>query len=447
MSTVEPLQPLFDFSSAPDPVSLYSGTAVLRQDKHSETGTGEVQLHFLPTPRIKIIGNFQRPSVALQSIAGAEKSSCFLLDGQEIEGWTIQRKLNFVAPGALEIHWSPRFEPLCMKDDVHAKAAVALVFHLFNFPDFRAGQHQSDAAPGCGLLMLESEDWRTSIQSLPDGNATHQAWERINQEGGCFLTHVAKLERKDGNPFSREDAREQHFLLSNFLSFVKAGRCWPVCEVGLDAAGARTWESFASPQAGNPPFSWFEKLQGHQAEKLFPLFAKRWQQSEAWRDGLKHAIYWYTQANTSGGHPGIDSAIILAQTALERLAHHYTVVDRKMISREGFKALKASDKLRMLFSSLDIPTEITETMADIQRVVGQCKWVDAPHAITDIRNSLVHPDAKRRVNDCFVDAWKLSLWYLELSILALCGYDDTYRNRLKPSYPGQVGHVPWRNAA
>lgn len=447
MSAVEPLRPGFDFSSAPALVSLYSGTASLCWNGRSETGTGEVQLHFLPAPRIKIIGNFQQPSTALQSFAFIKNSSSFLLDGQEIEGWATHHKLNLIAPGALEIYWSPRFEPLCMKGDGHTEPTFAVVSHLFSFPDFRAGQHQSDAAPGCGLLVLESEHWRTSIQSLPDGNATDQAWQRINQEGGCFLTHVTKLERKDGNPFSREDARKQHSLLSNFLSFVKGGKCWPVCEVGLDGAGAKTWESFASPQTSNPPFSWFDRLQGHQAEKLFPLFAKRWQQSDAWRDGLKHAIYWYMQANTSGGHPGIDSAIILAQTALERLAHHYTAVDRKMISPEGFKKLKASDKLRMLFSSLDIPTEITGATADIQRVAKQYKWMDGPHAITDIRNSLVHPDSKRRMDGCYVDAWKLSLWYLELSILALCGYDDIYQNRLSPSDPGQAGHVPWRNAA
>lgn len=160
-----------------------------------------------------------------------------------------------------------------------------------------------------------------------------------------------------------------------------------------------------------------------------------------------HAIYWYTQANTSGGHPGIDIGIILAQTALERLAHHYLVVDRKMISDKGFDDLRASDRLRMLFSVCGISAELTSVTPDILQVNAgfkkESKWMDAPHAITDIRNSLVHPVSKKKVHGCYVDAWKLSLWYLELCILAVCGFDGRYQNRMTVRHVGQVENVPW----
>lgn len=66
--------------------------------------------------------------------------------------------------------------------------------------------------------------------------------------------------------------------------------------------------------------------------------------------------------------------------------------------------------------------------------------------MTDIRNELVHPASKKQVSDCFIDAWKLSLWYLELSVLALCGYNDTYTSRLTAKYVTQSERVPWGNA-
>ena len=445
MSSPEPLQPVYDFSVAPEPVSLFHGSAEL--DLGGErllSGEGEVLLQFLPRPSVIIKAMFQESdSARVEDLLFSESDTpSFALSGQQIKGFWTKRGMN--ADGMYVI-WDSRLESKVF-GDTQANTAVAAISHLFNFPDFHAGQQQADAPAGCRRLVLESEEWRIDLQSLPN-SATFQAWTRIKEEGGCFLTHVVKLARKDGAAFSVDDAKKQHSILTNFLSFVKGEACKAVCQTGLDTAGARTWQTFASPLTSSNPVSWFEKLQGHQAETLFPLFVTRWQQSEAWRDCLRHAIYWYSQANTSGRSLGIDSAIILAQAALERLAHHHAVVDRKMISAKGFKGLNAPDKLRMLFSGLKIPLEITGETPDIQREAVRRQWVDAPYAITDIRNSLVHPDHKRYVDACYYDAWRLSLWYLELTILAMCGYDGTYQNRLKPTYPGQVRHVPWKNTS
>lgn len=445
MSSPEPLQPVYDFSVAPKPVSLFHGSAELDLGGERRlSGEGEVLLQFSPRPRVIIEAMFQESdSAGVEDLFFSESDTpSFTLNGEQIKGFSTKRGMN---DDGMYVIWNSRFETMEF-GDMRANTAVAAISHLFNFPDFHAGQQQADAPAGCCRLVLESEEWRIDLQSLPN-RATFQAWERIREEGGCFLTHVVKLARKDGAAFSGNDAKEQHSILTNLLSFVKGEACKAVCQTGLDITGARTWQTFASPLTSSNPMSWFEKLQGHQAETLFPLFVTKWQQSDAWRDCLRHAIYWYSQANTSGRPLGIDSAIILVQAALERLAHHHAVVDRKMISAKGFKDLKpASDKLRMLFSSLKIPSEITGDTPDIQREAVQRQWVDAPHAITDIRNWLVHPDSKRPVGvDCYYDAWRLSLWYLELTILAMCGYDGTYQNRLKPTDTGQVRHVPWKN--
>lgn len=429
MSRPEPLRPAYDFSPAPEPVCLLQGSAELEWRDNRCSGTADVLLQFLPSPRVILHAKIQgAPGAALRFCFDESGDRSLSFNGQKVEGFRVKCKAH---DDILELNWMPRFEPVALSD-MHSKTSVAAIFHLFNFPDFRGGQHQKAAPAGCALLVLESEEWRISLQELPDG-ATREAWDRIKAEGGCFLTHVVKLERKDDKPFSGEDASEQCHLLNNFLSFIKGGKCPPVCGVGLDAAGAKTWEVFTSPHAVKPPYSWFNPFKASQAELLFPLFAKRWQQSEEWKDCLRSAIYWYVQANTSGGSPGIDAAIILAQSALERLAYHYLVMDRQMISGKGFDDLRASDRLRMLFSVCGIPNEITDTTPGIRHAndafKNDSKWMDAPHAITDIRNSLVHPVSKKKVRGCYVDVWKLSLWYLELSVLALCGYDDTYTSR------------------
>ena len=72
-------------------------------------------------------------------------------------------------------------------------------------------------------------------------------------------------------------------------------------------------------------------------------------------------------------------------------------------------------------------------------------FVDAPYFLTEIRNSMVHPDNRHRhlFKGFYPDAWRLGMWYLELTILRLCGYEGTYANRLKHErWIGQVEDVP-----
>lgn len=446
MSRPEPLQPVYDFSSAPEPISLLRGAVEVGLDNDRFSGTADLLLRFLPSPCLLFRANLQGVTGSPLAFAFNEPVDPSLsFNGQEVDGFCGRRRVENLSATIWELDWHPQSEPVALCD-MQSKTSVATTFHLFNFPAFRGGQHQKAAPTGCALLVLESEEWKIALQELPDG-ATREAWDRIKAEGGCFLTHVVKLERKDGKPFSGGDASEQCHLLNNILSFIKGGKCAPVCGVGRDAAGATTWKTFASPHAVKPPYSWFNPFRASQAELLFPLFAKRWQQSEEWKDCLRATIYWYVQANTSGGSPGIDAAIILAQSALERLAHHHLVVDKKMISSEGLDRLKASDRFRLLFSSLNIPVEISAATPEIQKAASTFKWVDAPHAMTDIRNELVHPVSKKQVADCFFDAWRLSLWYLELSMLALCGYDDTYTSRLTAKYVTDSENVPWGKKA
>lgn len=440
MNRPSPLEPAFDFAGAPDPVRLLQGTAVLDFDGDQRSAPAEVLLRFLPSPQVIIHATVQGIEESARHCShGGFDIRAFRLNGQVVEGFCTRLRAD---AGGLGLDWCPSSEPLVLHDTA-SKTSVSALLHLFNFPDFRGGQHQATSAPaGCSLMVLECDEWRISLQSLAH-NATQQAWKRIKEEGGCFLTHVGKLERKDGKPFSGDEASEQTLLLANFLSFTKGGRCSAACEVGLDAAGAKAWAAFASPLHSNPPYSWFNPFMASQAEVLFPLFAKRWQQSGEWKGCLQAAIYWYTQANTSGGSPGVDAAIILAQAALERLAHHHLVVDRKMISAEGLNRLNVEDRLRLLFSSLNIPIEIGASTPDIKKAAKSNKWLDAPCAMREIRNELVHPVSRKRVDNCIVDAWKLSLWYLELSVLALCGYADTYTSRLTAKYATQSKPVPW----
>jgi hypothetical protein len=62
-----------------------------------------------------------------------------------------------------------------------------------------------------------------------------------------------------------------------------------------------------------------------------------------------------------------------------------------------------------------------------------------------IRNTITHPTPANRAkysshtNQARYEAWQIGLWYLELCILRVFGYQGTYRNRCT----GKVEQVPW----
>lgn len=444
MGRSNPLWPVYDFSSIPSSISLLKGDIEMGEGDSVFTGHGQLILQFLPSSRLTLRANVHGEMTSFMAFFALKESKDLWLSfrGQGIKGFYGNSRAD---SQNLELDWIPQTEPVTLSN-MRPKTTASAIMHLFNFPNFRGGLFQELLGPvGRALLVLESEEWTISVQELPD-EKTQDAWGKIRSEGGSFLTHVVKLERKDGKLFSGEDAKEQRFLLSTFLSFLRGGRCSTICEVGFDAAGEKTWEMFAHPYVSDPPYSWFNPFQASQPELLFPLFSKRWQQSEEWQDCLRIAIHWYTQANTRGVSLSIEAGIILAQSALERLAHHHLVADKKMISAERLDRLKTSDRLRLFFTSLSLPIEISDVMPDLQRSASRFRWIDAPHAITDIRNELVHPVSRKQVTDCFFDAWRLSLWYLELSILAMCGYEGTYTSRLTAEYVTDSDSVPWKKS-
>jgi len=118
-----------------------------------------------------------------------------------------------------------------------------------------------------------------------------------------------------------------------------------------------------------------------------------------------------------------------------------------MVSARAFErggGLRAADKLCLLVTSLDLPLDIPPYLSALHAKRGE-KWQDAMHAITDVRNTIVHPRERLELPDCsYFEAWNLSLWYLEMVLLRLCGHKGNYGNRLAMCrFVGTVESVPW----
>ncbi|WP_434685915.1 hypothetical protein [Pseudanabaena minima] len=67
-----------------------------------------------------------------------------------------------------------------------------------------------------------------------------------------------------------------------------------------------------------------------------------------------------------------------------------------------------------------------------------------PKAITEVRNKLTHLEQKEKVHPKSIrkEAWRLSLWYLELVLLDLFNYQGVYKNRLRFYREGDYDELP-----
>jgi len=329
------------------------------------------------------------------------------------------------------------------------------VFHLINWPEFLGQQDyilladttQMPEVARCGRFSLTVGDWLITVAAT---ESTSSAVKRLRENGGHIITHVGDVRRMDGEDFSTKDFDELLTLLSYFFSFSFARWSCPSLAVGYDTSGDRVYEQLGLARCASGAWqrslSWFNEQRTDFFLELMPGFNRLWS-NEVWRRPITEVIYWYVSANRTGSDSGVgvDSALLFTQAALELLSWTHCVLDKGMVSENAFKprGLSAADRLRLLASSLDLPLEIPRCLTSLHARRGK-KWKDSMDAITDLRNGLVHPGTERSIPDgAYVDAWRLSQWYIELALLRLCSYSGSYSNRLRRKGAWEIEPVPW----
>lgn len=439
------IKPLFNFDSNQNNFSLHKGVASINVEGKLYTGSGEAILELLPNARIVFNAEFKNvsPVHIMGDMFGNSSANSFTLDKHIIDGFNTGGKSEL---STWRVQWQASSEPTklqLLKNEETKK----IIFHLFNFNDFRSESFSTEThenmSKHISYFTLLWKTYKITIKSL---FSTKDSVDNLENKSGYRLTQVGSIEKNDASTFTENEQASLLEGLKYFISFAKGSWCGPVCPVGLNILDKEIWYSLNSPtKQWQSPFSWFDTMHASQLEELFPLFMNLWEKDN-WKTTIKEIIYWYINANDSSR--GIDAGLILTQAALERLSFEYVVNEKKLLSSKGFKDIWASDKFRLLFSSLDIPIKIDDSLISFGSSTKKYNWLDAPHGLTEIRNSLIHPEHKKHgqiTTGLLIESWNLSLWYLEMSLLAICGYSGTYANRLTVQrYIGTVEDVPYK---
>jgi hypothetical protein len=441
------IEPIYSQTDPNQPINL--GRVAIQVD-HQGTAyreTADVTMNFVPDAGLEFAVTFERENPSLA--AGLFHAGCALklmLPDRHVTVDAVCVRAGaggaVVTPTRLPVNVAPP-----------SAAISAATFHLFNFPEFWAPDDYTLTwdEPGlshskrCDRVVLRADGWNVTVAAT---DRTDEMTKRLESQGGYVITHMGRITRDDESTFSSGQLDDLLTCLHYFLSFVSGRWAGVAIPIGIDRDGNRAFEQWGMRWTAAGPWnglsSWFDKFNGEALALVFPGFRSLWNDA-LWREPLASALYWYLGASDPGVGIGVDTGLILAQTALELLAWNHCVRDRKMVSPNAFKrgGLPAADKLRLLASSLDIPKEIPSALPALLGRPGK-KWEDGMHAITGIRNSLVHPGSQAELRDPCYEAYKLSLWYLDLTLLHLCAHNGNYANRLVPGRAvGTVARVPW----
>jgi hypothetical protein len=316
-----------------------------------------------------------------------------------------------------------------------SKALRSGRFAIVNFAPYWIGNPQNLN------FELKALGWKAQFIAVTDKSLEVP---QFKNDDDFRVTHQVEFSQEDGSPFTELEAQDFLWKLSLFLSFCRGHWVTYSLMVGLDENGEMALEQWGTGRVSTwrEPSGWLDEYSGNCIGQLYDKFSTKLQQ-ETWLDVIKSVVYWFTRADTNNVGP--DGACILLQAALERLAWHIIVRERNAISAKGFQDLTAADQLRLMLNMLLIPTTIPNGLAKLQ-ALGRSRTLDGPGVFTYIRNRLTHPPKVSTSNEQlpYYEAYCLAQWYVELVVLASCGYTGKYGNRtMMRRWVGQVEMVPW----
>lgn len=295
-----------------------------------------------------------------------------------------------------------------------------------------------------GRLVLEADPWRLTLDARSDEKET---MARLKDEGGQEVTHTASLRRQDARAFSDSDARDALIAAGHFFGLAAGRWAAPLVAIGLDEKGTIVWRDW-SPPTSSPwrgALRAFDDRHPEALGKAFTGFMRAWN-DPLWKQPLLYATQMYVEAN---GPVYAETSLVLAQAALELVSWVHFVEDLGQFTAEDFDHVehKASGRLRELLQWLSVEPVIPGGLLALQREAGRQGWGDGPHALDAMRNALIHPSKRARIDDTDVTArielHDLAIWYVELALLRVIGYPGDYLNRLGVRQAGVVEPVPW----
>ncbi|NIJ52443.1 hypothetical protein [Dyadobacter arcticus] len=383
-----------------------------------------------------------------------------VMEAQHLELWanglmvsdvqiTLIRHPLMPLPGEpLVKHWY--IEASCDNKTIMGDSSIQVQKLEFVVPNLRSLTNEYHIEQEFGysfvhLIVFRDNEVEVRIQEMYDFD---QKMSQLNSNGGYAATYFGEASKTNSKTFSLREERELMEKLATFFSFLNGRRTTPIFIQGK-SEGVVYWTDYSHSVADSyiPIDSWQVLNFPNRYEAIWENFVHLWE-DESERTFMKFILHWYFESLKSQEFS--ESGIINAQTGIESLYHKIIVQQKKLLYGKDIESIAASNKIRLILSILNAPSDAPEFFDLILKKIGQ-EFPDAPAVCVKVRNSLVH-SGKASSRDDVETSKRLKIqvltvltWYLEMGILYYFGFEGKYWNRsrqtLQSQYDGEI--VPW----
>ncbi len=431
---------------ANQPIPIYEGVFTLRKDKHLFAAVnGSLKFHWFPTPSVRFTG-FAEDDSAIEALEYVAEDNVFEIVIDEV-------KFGEGAITSFTLDNNLKLEGTILSKAIEGDRSIPVSKIGFIIPNLREFfGHTTKEITNTGSVNLsytritfENDEYVISIDKLNDFKDLHKS---LKSEGGYVALYAGEIAKRKGNITYKESLHTINGFRV-FLNFLNGRRTSPLFLQGIHEDKI-TWSDFSSYSLDQYKYvqSWPAHFSVEGFNEMWQNFSKIWD-TEDGKDFLTSAIHWYNEANSSSRFP--EGGIIIAQTALELLYNWLLIQKRKLLIGKDASSITAANKIRLLLSQLEVDFDIPDDLVNLQNLKSLLSIEDAPDAFVQIRNSLVHSQEEKRkqvikMNPAVKDeALKLGVWYIELSLLYILGFNHNYFNRCSNAQFAGSGemYVPW----
>ena len=428
------IQSTIEMEESNSKIPIYSGSYLLKNETLELTLEGKFFFKWSPSLNVYFQGTTKGNTRKLFEIFNSDKDFSILIDGLEVGK-------GFIT--AIQDNIEGVFRSKAVFGD-RTIAVQKISFCVPNLRDFNGDQVvekiNNNISYSNSRLHFENDDFNIILDKKRNYSDLNK---ELKHKGGYLIQYNGELERIDKKSISHKDSLEIFQCFSTFLSFLNGRKTSAIFRVGI-FDDRKLWKDFTNytvePYKHN--HSWPDHSSTTGINEVWKNFSDLWKDH---KDFIRSSIHWYLQSCSSSSY--VETAIIMAQTALELIYNWWIIECKKMIIGKDSENLSASNKIRLLISQLNITSDVPIDLKNLDEYVrSEITVNDGPEAIVQIRNAIVHSQMEKRKKlnslsfEVRYEALRLSIWYIEISLLKILGFEGKYNNQTSQVYDE---YVPW----
>lgn len=431
---------------ANEPISIYKGQFSLQYDKVERICSGKIMFEWLPNPGVRFEGFPLSREINLTSTFDMFDPFSLIINGL-LFGEGFLTKISTEGDDEITFIRGTLSREAILGDKTipvsKLKYSIPNLREFWGLPTKKIKSKKITRS--ISRLQLDSEKYTIILDKRDDYK---RCIDSLKLNGGYFILYGGEIESKTGS-IIHNDIKDLIYCFNTFITFLN-GRRTSACFIHGTHNDKTIWCDYTHYFVDDykEVTTWPQRHSIVDLNQIWNNFMAIWNHEDD-KSFLRSAVHWYVESN---GHLAFsEGSIIMAQTALELIYNWWLVEKKELIRGNDSAGISASNKIRLLLSQLNISNEVPVGLKNLHTYILKNKILDAPEAIVQIRNALVHSQEEKRKSLTKVDsitryeALQLSIWYFELSMLKILNYNSKYYNRCsKEKYAYKVEElVPW----